>query len=292
MSSLKNFYLDTLTLLKYGTARPSSLQPPGTPAKVFFDPADHRAVKKLIYDSVRRRTSIPVRFWRAMVNQLQPDVALDVGANYGECFASTRYPAQTRILAIEANPALLPYLAQTVAAHPCASAIRVVNCLIAERPGEPQHFYFNPKWTGGGSAVKPETLTTCKDILVPTDCLDQILAREIGPVAGKRLVLKVDVEGYEGLMFRGFETLASFETVAGIFEFDTNLLAKAGTPAEDVFARLAARFRIFDTVRHARCLRPIADWAQLVAARGAVFHTDLVILSSETLIPPDWQIVR
>jgi len=81
MSTLKNICLDALARLKYGTARPGSVQPPGAPSAVFLDPGDRRAVKKLIHDSVRGRVSIPVRFWRDMVEKLQPDVALDIGAN-------------------------------------------------------------------------------------------------------------------------------------------------------------------------------------------------------------------
>ena len=292
MSTFKNYYFDTLALLKYGTPRPGSVQPPGTPAPIFFNPADRRALKKLVYDSVRGRVSIPVRFWRAMVQHLQPDVALDIGANYGECFASTRYPAHTRVLAVEANPTLLPFLQQTVAGHPCANAIRVLNCLIAAHPGEPQHFYFNPRWTGGGSAVKPEHPSAYQDILVSSDCLDQILTREIGSITGKRLLLKADVEGYEGMMFRGFESLPSFGAAAGIFEFDTQLLAKSGTPAPELFDRLAARYRIFETVRHAQRLRQLTDWSQLASKHGEMFHVDLVFASSETLIPAGWPITR
>ena len=292
MSTLKSLVLDTLARLRFGTSRPDHVTLPGAPSPVFLNPADRRAVKKLVYDTVRGRTSVPMRFWRSMVEGLQPDLALDIGANYGECFAGALYHAHTRILALEANPTLVPYLEKTRAAHPSVAAMKVINCLVADRPGKGQPFYFDPAWTGGGSALRPDNPAACKQIVVPVDCLDQIVAREFGPGHGRKILLKADVEGYEGMMLRGFESLTEFGQAAGILEFDTQWLAKAGTPAQEVFARLASHFRLFDTIRHQCKLRAVENWSQLTAKRDGDFHSDLVFVTEETALPAGWVVAR
>jgi FkbM family methyltransferase len=256
---------------------------------VHLNPEDGRAVKKLVYDSARGRVSVPMQFWRGVVAELQPDLALDIGANYGECFACTGYPPHTRVLVVEANPTLIPYLEKTRAAHPSSGSIRIVNSLVADRPREAQPFYFKPGWTGGGSAVAPENQEGYRRMDLPVDCIDRILQREVGSVSGKRLLLKADMEGYEGMMFSGFASLSEFRQVAGIFEFDTLLLDKAGTPAREVFERLAKRFVMFDSVRHRRLLRHVPDWPRLRALHPeGRLHTDLVFASSEALLPSGW----
>lgn len=289
--SLKSIYLDLLTWRKYGSTRPDGVMPPGSPSAVFINPHDRRALKKLAHDSARGRVSVPMRFWRDAVSAMQPQLAIDVGANYGECFSSMTYPQGTRVLAIEANPALIPFLEKTRAAHPSASAIRLVNCLVSDSPAPSQPFYFDPNWTGGGSAVLPANHAAMTEVNVAVNCLDQVIEPD-API--ESLVLKADIEGYEGKLFYGFSRLFQCRRVAGIFEFDTSLTEKSGVPPRDVFERLAARFMMFDTRRHTKTLRPVKDWPALVAARGSAghFHTDLVFVTAESELPSGWTVVR
>lgn len=291
MRTTRSARLAFLTWWRYGSTRPEAVQPDGAPSVIYVDPCDRRALKKIVHASIRKRVSVPMRFWRSMVDAVQPDLALDVGANYGECFAGTWYPAGSRVIAVEANPGLVPYLRRTCAAHPQSGQLRVVNCLAGAAAGSPQALYFDPQWTGRGSALAPAAGTNLQRVLVPVDTLDSIVEREFGVVTGKKLVMKVDVEGYEGTVLRGFGRLESFAQVAGILEFDTAWLDKAGTPPREVFDRLLALGPVFDTLRHQSQLFPIASWAELSARHGGGdFHTDLIFHSRDLKLPSTWQV--
>jgi FkbM family methyltransferase len=288
MNPIKSVYFSFLTWCKYGTTRPRAVTPPGSPSPVYINPHDGRALKKLAHDSARGRVSVPMHFWRDAVSTLNPNLALDVGANYGECFSSITYSAGTQVVAVEANPELIPFLDKTRASHPSAKSIKVINCLVSNEPAAAQTFYYHPDWTGGGSAVRPSNIDGYKQVSVPVESIDRVL-NHLGSL--ESLVFKADVEGYEGMLFHGFSRLFSATRVAGIFEFDTIMMAKAGTPAQGVFELLAGRFQMFDTCRHKRTLRPLKNWAELVAARapkGGDFHTDLVVLSSQNELPQGW----
>jgi FkbM family methyltransferase len=291
MNILKSAYLAFLTWRKYGTTHPNAVTPQGSPSPVYINPRDRRALKKLAHDSARGRVSVPMHFWRDANVTLHPGLAIDVGANYGECFSSMVYPAGTQVVAVEANPELIPFLEKTCAAHPSAKVIRLVNCLVSDRPDAAQTFYYRPDWTGGGSAVAPGNLTGYKKVSVPVESIDRVLSEY---ETTESLVFKADIEGYEGMLFRGFSRLFSTARVAGIFEFDTKMMMAAGTPPKDVFELLLTRFQIFDTHRHQRTLRPLKNWDALVSVRskdGAPFHTDLVVLSSKKEIPQGWTLV-
>lgn len=291
MGTARSVRLAFRTWWKYGSTRPSAVQPDGAPSPIYIDPQDRRALKKIVHASIRGRISVPMRFWRSMVEAVQPDLALDVGSNYGECFAGTRYPAGTRVIAVEANPGLIPYLQRTCAAHPQAGQLRVVNCLVGASPGPPQPLYFDPHWTGRGSALAPGADANLQQVLVPVDTLDQIVEREFGPVAGRKLVMKMDVEGYEGTVLRGFGQLESLARVAGILEFDTAWLDKAGTPPREIVERLLALGRVYDTQRHQWALSPVGSWTDLRARHGGGdFHTDLIFHSPGVQLPAAWQV--
>src|SRR5262249_22260394 len=141
-------------------------------------------------DNVRGRISVPTNFWRNAIKTLQPDVALDVGSNYGECFASAAYPVHTRVIAVEANPTLIPYLEKTRAGHPASQAIHLVNCIADEQVAAAQAFYFHSDNTGGGNAVAAVAANTRNAVQVATRTVDDIL-QEIAPAATS-LVIKVD----------------------------------------------------------------------------------------------------
>lgn len=290
MGALKSLYLDFLAWRKFGRARPASVLLPGACSPVHLNPADRRAVKKLVHDGARGRVSVPAAFWRDAVAHLQPDVALDVGANYGECFASTRYPAHTRVVAVEANPTLMDCLQRTRDAHPDAARLRLVNCLVSDHPAAAEPFFFEPDWTGGGSAIPPAAGAQAVRVDVAQDTLDHLLEAEAA--AGMdALVFKADIEGYEGRMLRGFRRLAGCRRVLGILEFDTLYLERAGTPAREVFQGLAASFQVFKAARRGRVLQAVPTWEALVQAAGRPrFHVDLVVSTSRAELPPGWRV--
>ncbi len=227
-------------------------------------------------------------FWRDAVAHLQPHLALDVGANYGECFSACNYPPGSKVVAIEANPTLMPFLEKTRSAHPARDNIILVNRLVSDVKGKAQPFYFDPAWTGGGSAVGSLRKIGHVCTEVATDSLDGIL-EELSVVTSDSLVLKVDIEGYEGILLRGFSTLTNFQRVAGILEFSSEMLEKAGTPGRQVYEQLQKNFLVFNTTKRKRELRRLTSWEDLAGQfHRADFHTDLVISRSMADLPPSW----
>ncbi|OOZ37676.1 FkbM family methyltransferase [Solemya velesiana gill symbiont] len=81
-------------------------------------------------------------------------MALDIGVNYGECFLSTIYSPETKILAIEANPYLVPYLNKSIHAHPSRNQMSVINALATDTPQEHTEFFINNDWSGGSTAIE------------------------------------------------------------------------------------------------------------------------------------------
>ncbi len=243
-----------------------------------------------MHGAVRGRVSTPAQFWRDAVAALQPDVALDVGANYGECFATAHYEPQTRIVAIEANPSLIPYLEKTREKHQARDMIQLVNCIASDKHTKAQPFFYRPEWTGGGSAVVPENTTGCSQATVDTRSIDGILSENEGVKFGS-LVLKIDTEGFEGHVFAGFKSITKFKRVAGIIEFDTLYLSRAGTDPEQLFELLNAQFQLYDTDRRSTRLSRVRSWDHFHQGHESKeLHTDLVLVTSEKELPSAWTI--
>lgn len=282
---LKRLFLAPLILAKHGSLKPGSVGLPGSSHRVHLNPDDDRAYKKLVMDTARGRISTPMHFWRDHVLHLAPCLCLDVGANYGECFAFGDYP-RSRCLAIEANPILLPFLERTRADHPDAAHIRIESCLVGDQDGIESTLYYSPTWTGGGSAVKGgEHLQAAK---VRMRTLDAIVAAQADLDDGP-LLLKMDVEGYEGHALAGFGELFRRERAAGILEFDTRMLAAAGTDAKALFQHLADRFAVYLSFPRQRRLRRVAAWDELARlGKDGQFHRDLALFSRPDLIAPSW----
>lgn len=282
---LKRLFLAPLILARHGSLRPRSIVLPDSSHRVHLNADDDRAYKKLVMDSTRGRVSTPMQFWRDHVRALTPALCLDIGANYGECFAFGDYP-QSLCIAVEANPVLLPYLERTRADHPDAARIEIESCLVGDRDGEDATLYYSPTWTGGGSAVKSgEHLASAQ---VKSRTLDAIVAAH-PEWRDRPLVLKMDVEGYEGHALAGFDDLFQRVNAVGIMEFDTNMLARAGTDAEALFKRLAERFSVYLTFSRKRLLQPLMSWGALQRhASGGNFHRDLAFFSRPDLVAPGW----
>jgi FkbM family methyltransferase len=284
---LKRLILGPLILVRHGSLRPGAVTLPDSSHRVYLNPADDRAYKKLVMDSARGRISTPMHFWRDHVRALDPCLALDVGANYGEVFAFGDY-AHSRCIAVEANPTLHPFLEKTRDHHPDASRIHLEACLVGDAEGGEGSLFFSPTWTGGGSAIPGGA--HLREARVRRRSLDAIVAEQPG-WQDSPLLLKMDVEGYEGHALAGFEDIFRRERVVGIMEFDTGMLKKAGTDPEVLFQKLAQRFSVYLTYPRQRRLGALRQWADLGATldkgRGE-FHCDLAFFSRPDLIAPHW----
>jgi FkbM family methyltransferase len=167
--------------------------------RIYIDPRDARA-KRLIAagGSFNPET---ISLWQAALRLAAWDVIIDVGANYGEMLVEPGVEKCPHVLAIEPNPAIIPYLSKTVAG---AHNVTIVSRAIADAEGE-RRFAVHPKWSGmsrlGDGA---------DSIIVKTTTIDSLLSAHLGQKAGQadsfdgmKLLLKVDVEGSEPDVLQG-----------------------------------------------------------------------------------------
>jgi len=285
-SKLKKYLYLPLVLARHGSLSPTEVSLPVTGHRIALNPRDDRAYKKIVMDSARKRVSTPMQFWRDHVTHLKPALCADIGANYGECTAFARYAAGTTCLTIEANPTLLPYLQKTRALHPDSEKIVLESCLLGDADKQESALYFHETWTGGGSAVEAHADMT--KATVTTRTMDSLIAQHRIDAKGP-FVFKMDVEGYEGKVIAGFSNLFTRDDVAGILEFDTDMLTRAGTDPKALFETLAARFSVYLTAKKNKTLRKIARWNDLCALhKGERFHCDLAVFSRPSSIAPGW----
>ncbi len=285
-----------LVVIRHGSFRPSRVRIAATGAFIYFNVSDRRAVKKLIYDTARRRVSLPLRFWRDFLQKLQPDLALDVGTNYGECLFGVRYPEPTWILGCEANPGLMSFIRQSRESHPDQARIEVANVLVSDVDEASQYFHVNPSWSGTASIHKPSEAEAgqMRSHLLSTRRLDSLVTPEV--CEGRVVLLKMDIEGSEPLAIRGFsKSLTAARLVVGFIEFDTSFMQRVGQDGATFFNYLKADFDLYYVSSVNPCtLRSISDFEALPISRAEDrrIHLDLVLVTKgvelATWLPVGW----
>lgn len=264
---------------KYGTPRPQRARMAGTMHSLHVDVGDPRG-EALARGFCRGQPALK-RLWRAAIDRLQPDWVIDVGANYGEFVFLPRYPSHTRVVAVEAQPSLAPYLMQSRDEHPDREAIELIWALAADAPAEAQTFYVDTAWSGRSSAMRTAKMADVMEYRVGVTSMDAELADRIQ--SGSALVFKVDVEGYEPLVLQGMSRLLErCERVVGLVELHRRNLDDLGVDVAAYLDRLRERYSV---------MALLADGTVLSLERGhhedlladADFSADLVLLSDPKL---------
>lgn len=133
----------------------------------------------------------------AFVQALQEcDACIDVGANVGfySCLAATR---GVPVVAIEPHPANQQLLCRNLQLNALEHTVEVFPMGLSDRPGLLPLFgddtgaSFVQNWSGNVS-TRPH--------VVPVNTLDAIIG---GRFEGKRLLIKIDVEGFESMVLKG-----------------------------------------------------------------------------------------
>ncbi len=167
------------------------------------------------------------RIWAASAKELDPEIVIDVGANYGEILFFATYPPKTRIIGIEANQDLQVYLERSQAVHPNHDQIELVCAVASNQYSESTRFSVPTRWSGSGTA---RALPNEEGIVIQTVrsiTLDSLFAPSETEAAA--LLFKIDVEGHEPLVFEGMlNLLDSCELALGIVEFNPNFLGECG----------------------------------------------------------------
>ena len=177
--------------------------------KLFIDPDDPRALR-LARNKGATNSSL-VRLWRRLVEELEPAIVLDVGANYGEVAFATTYPAHTTLHLVEANPRLVPLLRQTVQQSQLGNEASIHACAASDHTGTVS-LHVSEGSSGTSSVIASAEADGA--LQVPACTLDSLVESH----RGSNLLFKIDVEGYELPVLRGMSRLLSDHPYAGIVE--------------------------------------------------------------------------
>ncbi len=295
---LKSLYLAPLTIVRYGTLRPQKVKLSDCDNWIHIDPIDRRAVKKFIQDPLRKRISPPLVFWRDFLAKLTPNVAIDVGVNYGECLFGARYGSTTTVFGFEANPKINECLKKSRSDHPDAARIQIIASLVSDSVEEEVAFYSDPSWSGTGSAVR--SLNDGANVItssIPAVTIDSVIPRNL--VEGGTLLVKMDIEGYEPRAFGGLQqTIDAAKLVVGFIEFDTTFIREAGSDAEAFYQTLENKFHVyFVTNWRQKRLKRADRFAELPKSRAEDkrVHTDLLLVTrgaaASEWLPDGWVIM-
>lgn len=185
-----------------------------------------------------------VRAWKDVV-ACDPDVVVDVGANYGEFTLAAAVTTTAPVLAVEANPVLVDCLRQTFAGR---ANVEVVHAAAAAEAGTAS-FWTQTRSSGSGSLGKgaPElerrnagARGVLASTAVDTVRLDELLPARLGR-APRSLALKVDVEGFEADVFAGLGSLLDeLDWWRALVEFGPATAAAAGKDPAEVWKLLSS----------------------------------------------------
>jgi len=240
---------DALLFKMYGTTRPESLLVPGTPHVMYVNPRENRG--RAILKCRAAGQPLIKTVWRNANRLLQPNAAIDVGLNYGEIALCAEYAPTTRIVGIEANPELEPFLRRSLAAHPNARQFELFIALASDRAQADASFFIDRAWSGRSSVLLDGKQPGIEECRVPSVCLDELFAD--GDLRDDALLFKIDVEGFEPIVLRGMKRLLSeCPRWVGIIEFNSDLLERLNVKAEEFLEQLLAQAKIVSLDKHGR----------------------------------------
>jgi FkbM family methyltransferase len=223
--------------------------------------------------------------WKEAVKTFQPDIVIDVGVNYGEIIFSTKYQPSAEIVGIEANPLLRPYITKSLQTHPNMSQMNIVYALASNVDHKERIFFIDKEWSGTSSAVTKRDPQAVEQHKVKTITIDSLFADR--SLSDKRLLFKVDVEGYEEFVIKGMQKLMSeCHSYVGSLEFSNGNLEKAGTDVNGFLHYLLEQGQVY--VHHATNQLVLIKNMNLAKLqqyyRTKQIHTDLLLLSNNQRI--------
>ncbi|WP_028046870.1 FkbM family methyltransferase [Cellulomonas sp. URHE0023] len=190
------------------------------------------------------------------------DVILDIGAHVGYYSLLGKSAApDAHVVAVEASPVNAQVLKRNVdsSAHP---DIDVVVAAFAAKSGTAM-IQLTEASDNSGFGGHPNSPTE-ESVEVPA-----VTAADLSLPHGERIVIKLDVEGYELDALRGLESAFDrYGDVRMLVEMNPKCLVRAGVTGDDLVERLTGYgFRLFvldESSRAWRELRAGADWTALI----------------------------
>ena len=178
-------------------------------------PADYVDRQILFYDDYERAQ---IDYFGAAITEFQPDVFVDVGANFGyySAIAAKRW-AVPRVIAFEPDPRNFRRLQTTLALNDLNTQVEARNLALSTAAGDIPFESF-PDTSSGQSRVARDGAGTLKVSARTGDT-------ELG-LKGLRLVFKIDVEGHELEVLQGLgKTLRNNACLLQIESFGDRLAA-------------------------------------------------------------------
>jgi FkbM family methyltransferase len=133
--------------------------------------------------------------WHDLLGEDDWTHVIDVGANYGEMLANGKLPRGARIVAVEPNMRVLPFLRKTLSN---LEGVRLLEVALSDREGHAE-FLVNENWSGMSRIIHGGSEGT----MVPTTTLGRLLGIEGMPPREMRVLVKIDVEGHEVSVLQG-----------------------------------------------------------------------------------------
>ncbi len=165
---------------------------------------------------------------------LEPgDLFIDVGAHWGifSLHAATRHRGKVRVLAIEPHPGNVAPLARAVGATGLERVIEVISVAAGAAPGTAPLIFNSTMGHSLHAFGLPAGAKRLGTLTVPVLPLDLIVG-ERADLANRRIIMKIDVEGYEPEAVVGAEVLlASGRVAAVIWEHGSAYCAAGGRGA-------------------------------------------------------------
>lgn len=222
------------------------------------------------------------KLWIILAQVWQPDMVIDIGANYGEVGLSCLYEGG-KIFLIEPNLAVYNKLRKSALSHPNRKSINVINRAVTDNAtsGRQQTLYVNRNWSGVSTLTRNEDRNW---IPQKTRCITIDALLESDSV--NNLLCKIDVEGAELKVLRGMErTLKKSQSTCILIELNkASLKAQGENPQE-----------LIETLQEYGNLYMIGDGETAPVASLSVFNknilnesasakTDLLMISDTMLL--------
>lgn len=161
---------------------------------IFVNPGDPKGRKLAEHDGNLNPDTL--HLWNHLIGLERWTDVIDVGTNYGEMLVNVDLPEGARVVACECNDEILPYVESTLSRLP--TPVKLLKKAVDSRVGVAE-FLVDRNWSGTSRLVRKESdsgdrVGTRK---VETTTLEAVLADSTREVSERRVLVKIDVEGFE-----------------------------------------------------------------------------------------------